>query len=376
MNGEARSAAAAAPTAAADAAYMARALQLAQRGLYTTDPNPRVGCVIVRDGHLIGEGWHERAGAAHAEIHALNAAGEKARGATAYVSLEPCCHHGRTPPCTEALIQAGIARVVCAMSDPNPRVAGQGLAALTAAGLRVESGLMQAQAEALNPGFIRRMRRALPYVRAKLAASLDGRTALANGASQWITGEAARADVQALRARSSAILTGIGTVLADDPSLTVRAFDIGRQPLRVVVDGRLRMPATANMLRLPGTTLVVTARDDAAASQRLVEAGAEVLLLPAESGRVDLAALMRHLALRQVNELMVEAGPGLCGALLAAHLVDELVIYYAPHILGSSAQGMFTLPGLTDMQQRLALQIQDVRAVGDDWRMTARVVGA
>ena len=262
------------------------------------------------------------------------------------------------------------------MPDPNPRVAGQGVVALTAAGLRVESGLMQAQAEALNPGFISRMRRTLPYVRAKLAASLDGRTALANGASQWITGEAARADVQALRARSSAILTGIGTVLADDPSLTVRAFDIGRQPLRVVVDGGLRMPATAKMLRLPGTTLIVTARDDAAASQRLVEAGAEVLLLPADSGRVDLAALMQHLALREINELMVESGPGLCGALLAARLVDELVIYYAPHILGSSAQGMFTLPGLTDMQQRWALQIQDVRAIGDDWRVTARVVGA
>lgn len=364
------------PAAAADAAFMARALQLARRGLYTTDPNPRVGCVIVRDGRIIGEGWHQRAGGAHAEIHALNAAGEKARGATAYVTLEPCCHHGRTPPCTDALIRAGIARVVSAMPDPNPRVAGQGVAALTAAGLHVENGLMQVQAEALNPGFISRMRRTLPYVRAKLAASLDGRTALANGASQWITGEAARADVQALRARSSAILTGIGTVLADDPSLTVRAFDIGRQPLRVVVDGGLRMPATAKMLRLPGTTLIVTAREDAAASQRLVEAGAEVLLLPADSGRVDLAALMQHLALREINELMLESGPGLCGALLAARLLDELVIYYAPHILGSSAQGMFTLPGLTDMQQRWALRIQDVRAIGDDWRVTARVVGA
>jgi diaminohydroxyphosphoribosylaminopyrimidine deaminase/5-amino-6-(5-phosphoribosylamino)uracil reductase len=376
MSGDARSAAAPATPTAADAAFMARALQLARRGLYTTDPNPRVGCVIVRDGRIIGEGWHERAGGAHAEIHALNAAGRQAGGATAYVTLEPCCHHGRTPPCTDALIQAGIARVVNAMPDPNPRVAGQGVAALAAAGLRVESGLMQAQAEALNPGFISRMRRTLPYVRAKLAASLDGRTALADGASQWITGEAARADVQALRARSSAILTGIGTVLADDPSLTVRAFDIGRQPLRVVVDGGLRMPATAKMLRLPGTTLIVTARDDATASQRLVEAGAEVLLLPADSGRVDLAALMQHLALREINELMVESGPGLCGALLAARLVDELVIYYAPHILGSSAQGMFTLPGLTDMQQRWALQIQDVRAIGDDWRVTARVVGA
>ena len=375
MSGEARTAAAArAPTAAADAAFMAHALQLARRGLFTTDPNPRVGCVIVKDGRIVGEGWHQRAGGAHAEIHALNAAGQQARGATAYVTLEPCCHHGRTPPCTAALIQAGIVRVVAAMPDPNPLVAGQGVAALTAAGLCVESGLMQPQAEALNPGFISRMRSTRPYVRVKLAASLDGRTALANGVSQWITGEAARADVQGLRARSSAILTGIGTVLADDPSLNVRAFDIGRQPLRVVVDGGLRMPATAKMLRLPGTTLIVTARDNAVSARRLVEAGAEVLYLPAASGRVDLVALMQHLALREINELMVEAGAGLCGALLAAQLLDEIVIYYAPHILGDTAQGMFTLPGLENMQQRWALQIQDVCAVGDDWRVTARVV--
>jgi diaminohydroxyphosphoribosylaminopyrimidine deaminase / 5-amino-6-(5-phosphoribosylamino)uracil reductase len=375
MRGEAGTAAASiAPSGAADAAFMARALQLAQRGLYTTDPNPRVGCVIVQDGRIVGEGWHERAGSAHAEVHALEAAGPQARGATAYVTLEPCCHHGRTPPCTDALIQAGITRVVAAMSDPNPRVAGQGVAALIAAGLGVESGLMQPQAEALNPGFISRMRRKRPYVRAKLAVSLDGRTALAQGRRQWITGEAARADVQILRARSSAILTGSGTLLADDPSLTVRAFDIGRQPLRVVVDGGLRTPATAKMLRLPGTTLIVTARDDAAAASRLVEAGAEVLLLPTETGRVDLAALMQHLAAREINELMVEAGAGLCGALLAAQLLDEVVIYYAPHILGSSAQAMFTLPDLENMQQRQILRIQDVRAVGDDWRVTAHVV--
>lgn len=365
-----------APGTAAGEAFMARALQLAQRGLYTTDPNPRVGCVIVKDGHIVGEGWHERAGGAHAEVHALKAAGPQARGATAYVTLEPCCHHGRTPPCTDALIKAGITRVVTAMTDPNPRVAGQGLAALLAAGVAVENGLMQAQAEALNPGFIHRMRHHRPYVRAKLAASLDGRTALAHGKRQWITGEAARADVQALRARSSAIITGSGTLLADDPSLTVRAFDIGRQPLRVVVDGGLRTPPTAKMLSLPGTTLIVTARDDAVAAQGLVEAGAEILLLPTEAGRVDLAALLQHLAAREVNELLVEAGAGLCGALLAAQLLDEVVIYYAPHILGSNAQGMFTLPGLVNMQQRQVLRIQDVRAVGEDWRVTARVVGA
>ena len=246
-----------ASSTAADAVFMARALQLAQRGLYTTDPNPRVGCVIAKDGHIIGEGWHERAGGPHAEIHALNAAGPQAKGATAYVTLEPCCHHGRTPPCSVALIEAGITRVVAAMTDPNPLVAGQGAAALSAAGLRVETGLMQLQAEALNPGFISCMRRDRPYVRAKLAASLDGRTALAHGESRWITGEAARADVQVLRARSSAILTGIGTVLADDPSLTVRAFDIGRQPLRVVLDSQLRMPVTAKMLTLPAEGLTV-----------------------------------------------------------------------------------------------------------------------
>ena len=377
MSGEVHTAAASmASNGAADAAFMARALQLAQRGLYTTDPNPRVGCVIVKDSRIVGEGWHERAGGPHAEIHALAAAGEQARGATAYVTLEPCCHQGRTPPCSVALIQAGIARVVAAMSDPNPRVAGRGVADLTAAGLRVESGLMQSQAEALNPGFISRMRRHRPYVRVKLAASLDGRTALADGVSQWISGEAARADVQGLRARSSAILTGIGTVLADDPSLNVRAVDIGRQPLRVVVDSDLRMPATAKMLNLPGATLIVAARENAAAASRLAKAGADVLFLPGDTGRVDLAALMQHLATREINELMVEAGAGLCGALLAAQLVDEIVIYYAPHILGSGAQGMFVLPEMKNMQQRLALKIQDVRAVGDDWRVTARVAAA
>lgn len=357
-----------------DARYMARALVLARRGLYTTDPNPRVGCVIVRDGRVVGEGWHVRAGEPHAEILALAVAGDQARGATVYLTLEPCCHHGRTPPCSEALIAAGVARVVAAMEDPNPKVAGKGFAALAAHGILVEHGLMAAEAQALNPGFVQRMRSGRPYVRLKLAASLDGRTALASGEAKWITGEAARADVQRLRARSSAILTGIGTVLADDPSLTVRAFDIGRQPLRVVLDEQLQMPATARLLRLPGKTVIVAAGNDAERAMALRQAGAEIVVLPATAdGRVSLPALMQELARREVNEVLVEAGATLCGALLRANLVDELVLYYAPHLLGDSARGMFALPPLADMAGRIEVQITDVRPVGRDWRLIASV---
>ena len=356
-----------------DARHMARALVLAARGLYTTDPNPRVGCVLVKDGQVVGEGWHERAGEPHAEVHALRAAGAAARAATAYVTLEPCCHHGRTPPCSRALIEAGVARVVAAMPDPNPRVARQGVAELERAGIRVEIGLLAAEAERLNPGFISRMTRGRPYVRVKLAASLDGRTALASGESKWITGEAARADVQRLRARSSAILTGVGTVLADDPSLTVRDIEIKRQPLRVVVDGNLSMRADAGLLRLPGKTLVVTAADDADYAEPLLEAGAEVMVLAAGAGRVDLPLLMQDLAVREVNELLVEAGATVCGALLEAGVVDELVLYLAPHLLGSSARGLFNIPALESMADRVALDIVDVRAVGKDWRITAKI---
>lgn len=362
-----------------DTRCMARALELARRGLYTTDPNPRVGCVLVRDGQIVGEGWHVRAGEPHAEAHALRAAGQAARGATAYVTLEPCCHHGRTPPCTRALIAAGVARVVAAMPDPNPQVAGRGVAELEQAGIIVETGLLRAEAERLNPGFISRMTRGRPLVRIKLAASLDGRTALASGESKWITGEAARADVQRWRARSSAVLTGIGTVLADDPSLTVRDPEIGsgpeaiRQPLRVVVDGHLSMRATAKMLSLPGKTMVVTAEDDSDYAEPLMAAGAEVVVLRDGSGRVDLAGLMQDLAERGVNELLVEAGATVCGGLLEAGLVDELVIYLAPHLLGSSARGMFNVPGIGRMRDRIELEITDVRAVGADWRVTASV---
>lgn len=356
-----------------DVRHMARALQLAKRGLYTTDPNPRVGCVIVRDGQVVGEGWHRRAGEPHAEVHALVAAGLQARGATAYVSLEPCCHHGRTPPCSEALVKAGIARVVAAMPDPNPRVANQGIADLKKAGIRVDIGLLQAESERLNPGFISRMTRGRPYLRVKLAASLDGRTALANGESKWITGEAARADVQRLRARSSAILTGIGTVLADDPSLTVRDLDIDRQPLRVVVDPQLRMRPAARMLTLPGATLVVTSAEQANNAAALRAAGAEVFCLPVVPERMNLKLLLEHLAAREVNEVLVEAGATLCGELLRAGLVDELVLYLAPHLLGSGARGLFNIPSLEDMADRVALDIQDVRAVGKDWRITAKL---
>lgn len=355
-----------------DARHMARALTLARRGLYTTDPNPRVGCVIVSDGRVVGEGWHERAGEAHAEIHALREAGESARGATVYLTLEPCCHHGRTPPCSDALVRAGIARLVAAMRDPNPRVAGQGFAQLQQHGIAAEWGLMQSEAEAVNPGFIERMQRGRPFVRVKLAASLDGRTALANGASKWITGEAARADVQKWRARSSAILTGIGTVLADDPALTVRSLDLGRQPLRVVLDSRLRCSPTARMLREPGRTLIVASREHARRAKALRDAGAEVMVQDNGSACVDLGSLMTELAARETNELLVEAGATLCGALLSAGLVNELLLYYAPHIMGDGERGMFQIGPLAEMRDRIALDLVDMRRVGKDVRIIAR----
>jgi diaminohydroxyphosphoribosylaminopyrimidine deaminase/5-amino-6-(5-phosphoribosylamino)uracil reductase len=330
--------------------------------------------VIVRDGAVVGEGWHARAGEPHAEVHALQHAGARARGATAYVSLEPCCHHGRTPPCSDALIAAGVARVVAAMPDPNPKVAGEGAAQLRAAGIEVEIGLMESAARALNPGFASRMTRGRPWLRLKLAASLDGRTALADGASRWITGPAARRDVQHWRARSSAILTGIGTALADDPSLTVRELDIGRQPARVVVDSRLRLPAGARLLGLPGQVIVAAAADDPGRRAALRATGAEVLNLPDGRGGVDLTALMAALAQRDMNEVLVEAGERLSGALLAAGLVDELLLYLAPHALGSDARGLFAFPALTRMDQRIGLNIVETRMIGPDLRILARPV--
>lgn len=355
-----------------DREYMARALKLAARGRYTTDPNPNVGCVLVRDGEIVGEGWHEYAGGPHAEIHALRAAGERARGATAYVTLEPCAHQGRTPPCSQALIEAGVSRVVAAMTDPNPRVSGQGMAQLAAAGIDTGTGLLAAEAEALNPGFFKRMREGRPRVRCKLAMSLDGRTAMASGESKWITGSPARQDVQRLRAGSSAIMTGVGTVLADDPSLTVRLEGVERQPLRVVLDPRLSTPTTARLLKLPGRTLIVTASDDLETQEALQVAGAEVLVLPRREDVIDLHALMGLLGEMEVNEVLLETGATLSGAMLEAGLIDELIIYVAPHLMGDGARGLFHLPGLQRMEQRIALEISDVRAVGRDWRITAR----
>ena len=358
---------------AADYRCMARALTLARRGLYSTDPNPRVGCVLVRDGEIVGEGWHQCAGEPHAEVNALNAAGYRAQGATVYVTLEPCCHHGRTPPCTEALLKAGVTRLVAAMPDPNPQVAGRGLAMLREAGVAVECGLLEAEAQALNPGFIQRMTQGRPFIRVKLAMSLDGRTALASGQSQWLTGAAAREDVQRLRARSSAILTGVGTVLVDDPSLNVRLPETTRQPLRVILDSSLRTPQTARTLQLPGSTLIFTAVADPAAHAPLQAAGAEIIVAPPLKSGLDLRAVMVELARRECNEIHVECGPTLAGALLQVGLIDELVVYMAPLLLGDKARGLFQLPELTQMSERKELQILDMRAVGRDWRVTLKL---
>jgi diaminohydroxyphosphoribosylaminopyrimidine deaminase/5-amino-6-(5-phosphoribosylamino)uracil reductase len=364
----------------ADHEFMARALRLAERGLYTTDPNPRVGCVLVRDKRVVGEGWHRRAGEPHAERNAMMAAGDAARGATAYVTLEPCSHHGRTPPCAQGLIDAGVTRVVAAMPDPNPLVAGEGLAMLRQSGIVTQVGLLETDAEALNPGFLRRMRRGLPYVRCKLGMSLDGRTAMASGESQWITGEAARRDVQLLRARSSAILTGIGTVLADDPSMNVRlsadelsgvdSDDFLHQPLRVVLDTRLRMPPRAKMLSLPGQTLIVCGQGASAETEdELQAAGAEILRLPQLGGRIDLSGVLRALAARGVNELLIESGSILAGSALQAGLVDELIVYVAPNLMGDAARGLVSLPGLERLAERVDLEFRDVRRIGRDLRI-------
>ncbi len=349
---------------------MAQALRLAEKGLYTTSPNPRVGCVIVRDGLVVGAGWHARAGEPHAEIHALRQAGELARGATAYVTLEPCSHHGRTPPCVEALVAAQVARVVVAMVDPNPLVAGEGLARLQQAGIQTDLGLLEREARELNLGFVYRMTCGRPWLRLKVAASLDGKTALNNGVSQWITGADARRDAHRLRARSCAVLTGIGTVLADDPMLNVRDVETTRQPLRVVVDSTLRFPLAAKMLTA-GETLVVTASDDRAGIENLRQAGAQVLALPAADGRVDLVRMLDELGKRGINEITVEAGRGLNGALARQGLVDEFVFYLAPLLLGDAARGMFDLPELSAMEGRRELRIADVTMVGRDLRVRA-----
>jgi diaminohydroxyphosphoribosylaminopyrimidine deaminase/5-amino-6-(5-phosphoribosylamino)uracil reductase len=358
---------------AIDYELMSRALRLARRGRYSAHPNPRVGCVVVADGAIVGEGWHRRTGEAHAEIHALEQAGRSARGATVYVTLEPCSHHGRTPPCADALVEAGVARVIAAMEDPNPKVAGAGFRRLSEAGIAVRQGLLQELAEALNEGFISRVRRGRPFVRFKVAASLDGATAMASGESRWITGAEARADVQKLRAASGAVMTGVGTVVDDDPSLTVRDDRLdtaGTQPLRVVLDTALRTPVDAQILRQDGETLVFCLDDRRRGP--LERAGATVVVADAEDGRVALPAVLADLAARGVSDLLVEAGPTLGGALLAANLVDELVIYQAPHIMGSETRGMVTTPGWHTLGDRLSLDVIGIRRIGRDIRLIAR----
>lgn len=365
-----------------DEHYMARALELARRGRFTTAPNPNVGCVIVRDGAIVGEGYHLRAGEPHAEVHALRMAGEAARGATAYVTLEPCSHHGRTPPCADALVAAGVARVVVALQDPNPQVAGRGMYLLQQAGVAVEHGLMMNDAEALNPGFLKRMRTGFPYVQLKLAASLDGRTAMASGESQWITSPQARQDVQAFRAQAGAILSSAATVLADDPALTVRwdalpesirgvyAQDTLRQPVRVIIDSQDRVTPAHRVVAQGGETWLARLRPDTRQWPR----GVEQLALPAAAAqggpaRIDIVALMLTLARRQVNSLWVEAGASLAGALLNASVVDELIVYLAPKLLGSGARGLCDLPGLEHLAQAPEFSFSDVRQVGPDIRL-------
>jgi diaminohydroxyphosphoribosylaminopyrimidine deaminase/5-amino-6-(5-phosphoribosylamino)uracil reductase len=356
-------------TAQRDAFYMARAIQLARKGRYTTDPNPRVGCVLVKDDVVIGEGWHVKAGQGHAEVEALKNTPD-ARGATAYVTLEPCSHQGRTPPCSDALIKAGVSRVVAAMQDPNPLVSGRGLEKLKAAGIEVVSGVLQEDAQALNRGFIKRMTENRPFVRSKLAMSLDGRTAMASGESKWITSDKSRADVQRLRAESSAILTGISTVLADDPALNARIDGDVLQPVRVVLDTKLTMPISAQMAKLPGRSLILACAEDQQKQQALQQAGFEVHQLPGKNGRLDLHAVMEFLAGQQINELLVEAGAVLNGALLEEGLVDEVIIYMAPCILGDQGRGLFALPGLQQMADKKQLKLRDVRQVGPDLKLT------
>lgn len=362
-----------------DAAYMARALELARKGVYSTHPNPRVGCVIVKDGTVVGEGWHVRAGEPHAEVHALRQAGDKAKDGTAYVTLEPCSHHGRTPPCADALVNAGVARVVAAMQDPNPDVAGRGLLRLMNAGIAVQSGVLEGEARALNKGFLKRMEHGLPYVRVKLAMSLDGRTAMASGESQWITGPEARSAVQRLRAQSSVVLTGADTVLADNARLTVRPDELGlnaeltalastRPPLRVLIDGRLRVPLDAPFFKA-GSALVATCAA-ASARGRYHDEGHEMLALASSGGHVDLRKLLTELAARGVNDVLVEAGPKLAGAFTRLGLVDEFQLFVAGKFMGSSARPLLDLP-LAQMSEALELKIIEMRAVGDDWRVIA-----
>lgn len=360
---------------AEDIEHMRHALGLAALGTNTSDPNPRVGCVLTRAGIVVGEGWHERAGSAHAEVCALQAAGAGARGTTAYVTLEPCAAYGRTPPCTEALIAAGVRRVIYAAADPNPRMQG-GAAQLRLAGIEVAAGLLAEESRELNPGFFARLERQRPWVRLKLGASLDGRTALANGASRWITGKPARADAQLYRARSSVVLSGIGTVLADDPALNVRLEGASRQPLRVVLDSALRAPPGARMFNREGPALIFVSSelpDLAARAEPYTRAGVRVeAIAPAATGGLDLGAVLARLAALEANEIWVEAGAHLAGAFLAQQLVDELVLYVAPCLLGADALPLAQLPALAGLEQRVALRFHEVTRIGEDLRLVLR----
>ena len=347
---------------------MAEAMRLAQRGLNTTHPNPRVGCVIARDKAIVGRGWHRAAGEAHAEIVALQEAGELATDSTVFVNLEPCAHHGRTPPCARALIDAAVSRVVIAVKDPNPEVNGSGMRMLREAGIECETGLLELPSSELNQGFISRMRTGRPWIRVKLAQSMDGRTALADGASQWITGEAARLDVQHWRARSSAIVTGIGTILADDPSLNVRLGDGCRQPVRVILDSHWRTPPSARILKISGTVLVM-GREDVEVPAGLASSGAELVVLPVGVTGVSIEALLDELGRREMNEVHVEAGARLCGALLDARAVDEILLYQAPCLLGSGARAAFDSRQLANMNERLEFEWLESVMTGSDLRL-------
>lgn len=355
---------------------MSRALQLARRGLYTTHPNPRVGCVLVKNNEIIGEGWHEYSGGPHAEINALNKAGNPAKGADCYVTLEPCVHTGKTPPCTDALVSAGIGRVIIATIDPNHVVAGKGAEQLSQQGITVATGLLQQQAQDLNCGFYTRMQKGRPYVRCKLAMSLDARTAMADGTSQWITGAAARQDVQHLRAQSAAILTGINTVLTDNPGLNVKDSDAGnRQPLRVILDRELRILKDAKILQVPGESIVFTVYGCPDREKTLLQAGVQVIRIDSSGEKDFLIGVMRFLAKeRQINEVLVECGPTLAGSLLLAGILDELIVYMAPVLLGDKARALFNLPGLDSIKDKIQFKFCDIRMVGQDCRITLKPV--
>jgi len=355
-----------------DREFMSHAIRIAERGAFTTQPNPRVGCVIVKENEIIGEGWHIEAGKEHAEINAMNDAGlANVKGAIIYLSLEPCSHKGRTGPCSTALVKAGVSKVFVAMLDPNPLVAGKGIQELKDNDIEVDVGILKEQAELLNPGYIKRMVSGRPFVRNKMAMSLDGRTAMASGESKWITSEDARLDVQKLRARSSCILTGVGTILADDPSMTVRMDGILQQPLRAIIDTHLSTPIDAKILAQQGKTIIFTSREDEGDVQRFAKHGIEIITVPKKGSYLDLEAVLDHLGTLEINEVFLEAGATLSGAMLQAKLIDELVIYVAPILLGNNAKGLFGLTNMETMDQKIALNIIEQRAIGVDWRIRA-----